>query len=224
MESSAQKNAFLSYEADAWFERNMAYLDKYSVADDNVVSLLKKYRLQPQHVLEIGCSAGYRLDGISKQFKGTLVSGIEPSTKAIEAGRKKFPAVTFVQGTADNLQEFMTGSMDVVIVGFVFYVIDRNIIFKVIAEIDRVLTNGGILVIVDFFAESALKNAYLHIKDFSAYSFKQNYEEIFTASMMYYLLDKCTLNHNNRQPDATEDYFNKYSITMLKKDTLASYK
>lgn len=224
MENSQQKNAFLSYEADAWFERNKEVLLNYSSDKDGVVNLIKEYGLKPKFLLEIGCSAGYRLNGIKKIIKNCDVFGIEPSQKAIEYGKKHFKAVNFDQGTVDNLKIYKNESMDLIIVGFVFYVIDRNTLFKAVAEIDRVLKNNGILIIVDFFSETPLKNEYQHIQDFKAYSFKQNYDEIFTSSKLYYLIDKSTLNHDNRLLDASEDYFNKYSITLLKKDINASYK
>ena len=150
--------------------------------------------------------------------------GIEPSKKAIEYGRKHFVQVEFQHGTADNLEMYADESMDVIIVGFVFYVIDRKIILKVVSEIDRVLRNGGVLIIVDFFSATSLKNTYQHIPDFKAYSFKQNYDEIFTASKLYYLFDKSTLNHNTKTFDSSDDYFNKYSVYLLKKDINASYK
>lgn len=111
------------------------------------------------------------------------------------------------------------------IVGFVFYVIDRSILPKVISEIDRVLRNGGILIIVvDFFSESSLKNVYYQIKDFKAFSFKQNYDEVFTSSKLYYLLDRSTWNHSEKVLDATDNYYDKYIISLLKKDINASYK
>jgi ubiquinone/menaquinone biosynthesis C-methylase UbiE len=224
MESNYQKDAFITYEANAWFERNKESWLNYSSDKDKVVTLLKDYGLKPGSLLEIGCSAGYRLNGIKRLYQDCNVYGIEPSEKAIEYGRKNFLEVNFEKGTADNLSNYKNESMDVVIVGFVFYVIDRNIVFKVAAEIDRVLKNGGVLIIVDFFSETSLKNVYQHIKNFSAYSFKQNYDEIFTASRLYYLLDKSTYNHNTKTLDASEDYFNKYSISLLKKDINASYK
>lgn len=224
MKGSLQKDAFTTYEADAWFSRNQDYLKKYSVQNDKVVSLLTGYNLLPGNVLEIGCSAGHRLNGIKSLHKDCNVYGIEPSKKAIEYGQQNFPTINLCEGTADDLSAYGNESMDVIIVGFVFYVIDRNIVFKVISEIDRVLKNGGALIIVDFFSETSLKNEYQHIKDFRAYSFKQNYDEIFTSSKLYYLLDKSTLNHDTKSLDASNDYFNKYSISMLKKDINASYK
>ncbi len=224
MESNAQKNAFIQYEADSWFERNKDYLANYKPETDKVIDLIKKYELKPSSVLEIGCSGGYRLNGVHTTFSNCKAHGIEPSQKAIDFGKKKFPNIHFTQGTADNLSMYADNSMDIVIVGFVFYVIDRQIIFKVISEIDRVLKNGGQLIIIDFFSEAALKTQYEYIKDFSAYSFKQNYDEIFTASKLYYLLDKSTIDHTSKEYNASNDYYNKYSISMLKKDIIASYK
>jgi len=224
MNKIKQKEAFIDYEADAWFNRNKSVLLNYTKERDRVLSLIKEYNLAPKNVLEIGCSAGYRLNAIKTSFEGCSVFGIEPSKEAINYGKQQYPGVNFINGTADDLSSMEDESMDVVVVGFVFYVIDRNIFFKVVAEIDRVLKNGGILIIVDFFSETALKNVYQHIKDFSAFSFKQNYDEVFTASKLYYLLDKSTWNHSEKVLDATDNYHDKYSVTLLKKDISASYK
>lgn len=224
MQNNSQKGAFVQYEADSWFDRNKEYLSRYTAENDKVIDLIKKYNFDPSSVLEVGCSGGYRLNGIQGVLPKCHVFGIEPSQKAIDYGKSNFPKINFTQGTADDLSKYADASMDVVIVGFVFYVIDRQMIFKVVSEIDRVLKNGGQLIIVDFFSETALKTQYEHIKNFSAYSFKQNYDEIFTASKMYYLLDKSTLDHNTKEYNASDDYYNKYSISMLKKDLIASYK
>ena len=224
MSSKRQKEAFIEYEADAWFDRNKAYMLNYSKDKDRVISLIEEYHLEPGNVLEVGCSAGYRLNAIKETFKNSSVFGIEPSKEAIKYGEGHYTSINFVHGTADNLVDFADESMDIVIVGFVFYVIDRNIFFKTVSEIDRVLKNGGILIIVDFFSETALKNVYQHIKDFSAFSFKQNYDEIFTASKLYYLLDKSTWNHSEKVLDATDNYYDKYSVSLLKKDVSASYR
>lgn len=37
-------------------------------------------------------------------------------------------------------------------------------------------------------------------------------------------MDKSTLSHDSKTLDATEDFFNKYSISLLKKDTNASFR
>ena len=39
MENRLQKNAFIGHEADAWFDRNKEYLNKYSAKEDKVINL-----------------------------------------------------------------------------------------------------------------------------------------------------------------------------------------
>jgi len=219
-----QRDAFLQYEADAWFNRNKEVWLNYSKDNDPVINLVKDYGLNPENVLEIACSAGYRLNAVKSLFRDCSVFGLEPSQEAIKYGQEHFPGVNFTRGTADDLTSFEDGSMDIVIVGFVLYVIDRSTFFKVVSEIDRVLRNGGILIIIDFFSETVLKNVYQHISEFTAFSFKQNYDEVFTASKLYYLLDKSTRNHSEKKLDASENYYDKYSVSLLKKDISASYK
>jgi SAM-dependent methyltransferase len=224
MQGSVQKRAFEVYEADAWFERNLEYIKGFDASKDRIIGVLEEYGVTGGRVLEVGCSAGHRLNGLRDRLPACKVFGIEPSVKAVEYGREHYKDIDIRNGTGDDLKSFESGSMDVVIVGFVFYVVDREMLFRVMAEVDRVLKNGGLLVISDFFTEVPRKNEYSHIKDVPAYSFKQSYEEIFTSSRMYLLLDKCTLNHLTKQPDASNDYYNKYTITLLKRDVLASYK
>ena len=81
-----QKNSFLSYEANAWFERNFEVISNYNPDDDRVVDLFKKYNFDKQSILEIGSSAGYRLNALKNLIPNTNVYGIEPSQKAIEYG------------------------------------------------------------------------------------------------------------------------------------------
>jgi ubiquinone/menaquinone biosynthesis C-methylase UbiE len=224
MDNKKQKDAFLEYEADAWFNRNKAVWLNYSKDSDPVINLIKDYNLNPKNVLEVACSAGYRLNAVKSLFRDCKVFGLEPSKEAIKYGQEHFQDVNFTRGTADDLTNFEDGSMDIVIVGFVLYVIDRSIFFKVVSEIDRVLRNGGTLIIIDFFSETVLKNVYQHISEFTAFSFKQNYDEVFTASRLYYLLDKSTRNHSEKKLDASENYYDKYCVSLLKKDISASYK
>jgi ubiquinone/menaquinone biosynthesis C-methylase UbiE len=221
MKSKTQKEAFLHYEADNYFNRNRGV--SYVPEKDVVIKLLKEYNYTPQRVLEIGCNTGYRLEAIRDQF-GSFVAGIEPSQEAIDKGKEQYPEIQFVRGTADDLSTFSNGTFDLIVIGFVLYVVDREMLLKSIAETDRVLKDGGTLMIIDFFTERPIRNAYQHIQEIEAYAYKQNYDEIFTATQMYQLLDKRSLSHINKGYDATGDYYNKYSITTLRKDLQAAYK
>jgi ubiquinone/menaquinone biosynthesis C-methylase UbiE len=224
MQTDSQKKAFISYEADNWFKRNFEALKKYDAKEDKIISLLKSYNIAPKNVLEIGCSAGYRLDGMRKTFSTGKVVGIEPSNTAIAYGKQNYPEVEFHQGTADDMSCFKDASFDVLIVGFVFYVVDRSLLLRTIAEIDRVLQDNGILIIIDFFTEASVRRNYAHISEFPAFTFKDKYDEIFTATHLYHLLNKSSYNHESLQPDAADDFQNLYTISLLKKSLNAAYK
>ena len=219
-----QKDSFLNYEANAWFDRNFEVITNYNPNEDRVIDLFKKYNFDKQSILEIGSSAGYRLNALKDLIPNSNVFGIEPSQKAIEFGKKNYKEVNLTHGTADNMSMYEDSSFDVVIVGFVFYVIDRGILFKVVSEIDRVLKNNGVIIIIDFFSEASLKNSYHHIDEFQAYSYKQNYDDIFIASKLYYVLDKSSYSHETKQLDSSNNYSDKYGIALLKKDINSSYK
>lgn len=224
LDAIKQKQAFLNFEADAWFERNKEYLAKYSSEKDEVVKLINLYNISPTKIVEIGCSAGHRLNGLKQLFPQAEICGVEPSKKAIEHGQSIYKNITYINSTADNLEKIEDESVDVLIVGFMMYVIDRSILLKVVSEFNRVLKNGGVLIIVDFFSEVPNKKEYQHIKEFTAYSFKQNYEEIFSATKLYFLIHKSTFSHTTGKHDASNDFYNNYSISMLKKDINAGYR
>ena len=220
---SYQKEVFLKNEANSWFFRNKDYIDNFDSKTDHVISLIKKYNLKPNWVLEIGCSAGYRLNGLKESFPNSKFFGVDPSSEAEKYCNKNFPTINFKKGTADDLSHLSSESIDLLIVGFVFYVVDRNILFKVISEIDRVLKNNGELIILDFFSEIPTKNKYSHITEIEAFSHKQNYDEIFTSSKLYCKIDKSTLNHNDKKFNSSNDYANNISVSLLKKNYSSCY-
>lgn len=224
--NNLQKEAFLEFEANKWFERNIEAINNFNKNHDVVCNLVKKYSLTVQNVLEIGSSSGHRLNGLQEILGDDCkYYGIDPSKKAVDFGSEKFKNLNLKLGTADNLNTFENESIDLVIVGFVFYVIDRQLLLKVVSEIDRVLTRNGLLIIVDFFSEIPKKINYHHIKDFEVYSFKQNYHDIFISTKMYSLIDFNTASHslNKFLPDLL-DYNELYTCALLKKNINDGYK
>ena len=224
--NNLQKDAFLNFEADQWFNRNIEAINNFNSSEDVVCQLVKKYSLAPNNILEIGSSSGHRLNGLNEILgDGSHFYGIDPSQKAIEFGSKKFKNINLITGTADNLGMFESNSIDLVIVGFVLYVVDRNLLLKVISEIDRVLSKNGKLIIVDFFSEIPKKNAYHHIHDFEAFSYKQNYQEIFLSTKMYCLIDFITQAHSvNESLPNLLDYNELFTCSLLKKNVDVGYK
>ena len=98
-------------------------------------------------MLDIGCSAGHQLARLVKESAEGY--GIDPSEKAIWAGKNKYSNLNLQRGVA-HILDFDEEFFDIVYLTFVFHWIDRSYLLKTVAEIDRVLRNGGRLIIADF--------------------------------------------------------------------------
>src|SRR5690606_23179968 len=99
----------------------------------------------------------------------------------------------------------------------------RELLFKSISEIDRVLKNYGNLIIIDFFDYKTFKSNYHHIHEKNFFSFKQPYHEAFTASKIYHLIAKDSVNHQNMLFDESSKFNDLVSISLLKKQLFAAY-
>lgn len=192
---SDQDQIFAAFEGDKWFERNKNALERFDPEADFPLKLMQLYRLRPRSVLEIGASNGFRLAAISDRY-GSRVVAVEPSVKAILDGKARFPCVEFVRGGAQAipLQEFF----DLIIVNFVFHWIDRANLLRSVAEIDRLLLDGGFLIIGDFYPLNLIKVQYHHLAEQEVYTYKQNYAAVFVASGLYHPAGLITGDHSAR--------------------------
>lgn len=200
MTSSLQRDIFLAGEADQWFERNKAVLD--SNRGDPVADALKIIGVKPKRVLEIGCANGWRLSRLRQAFTAECV-GIDPSSRAIEQGLKEFAGIDLRVGAADRIP-FAAREFDLVIFGFCFYLIDPDLHFQCVAEADRVLCDGGVLVISDFLTPFPYHNNYSHLD--GVRSHKLEFSRYFLAHPGYNLIHR-TLNHAQSElmnPDRRE--------------------
>lgn len=187
-----QDQIFLKKEGDGWFKRNLNVLgDSFDVPS----YLIELYNLKPKKVLEIGCSNGWRLAKIGDK-SGAECFGLEPSLKAIKDGQRKYPKIKFKRGLASLLP--FKEKFDLVIINFVLHWVDRGSLLKTIAEIDRVLSKNGFLIIGDFLPDYPVRNHYHHLPKQKVYTYKQDYAEIFTSSRLYGLVAKTIFNHGNK--------------------------
>ncbi len=137
-----QSDAFLVREGNAWLTRNEPRLGER----DLVSGTIEQLKITPRMVLEVGCSNGWRLARLRRRY-GCRVFGIEPSAKAISAAVPDIEKI--VQGTAEKLP-WTVAFFDLVIYGFCLYLSDPEDWFRIVVEGDRVLRNGGFLIIHDF--------------------------------------------------------------------------
>lgn len=150
-----QKDVFFHSEGKAWLARNRS---KITSANDPVLDALEQYKIIPAKVLEVGCANGWRLDALKKKY-GCAVEGIEPGQS-----EKADSLVPVQYGTADDLISWRGETFDLVIYGFCLYLCDPEDYFHIVAEGDRVLKDGGHLVVYDFCSELPYKIPYKHKK------------------------------------------------------------
>lgn len=174
-----QKHEFLHGEGDRWYERNADALK--NKINDPVISSIERIGARPRRILEIGCSNGWRLAHFAKS--GAECFGVEPSEKAVaESGNPNI----FV-GTADTLP-FPDTKFDLVIFGFCLYLVDPVLHFRCIAEGDRVLSDSGMVAILDFITPKHYFNDYSHLDGIRSH--KMEFSKFFLASPAYSLIHR----------------------------------
>jgi len=209
-----QDNVFLESEGDRWFARNRAVLGGFDPGADLPLRLLSLYDLRPGRVLEIGAANGFRLTEIQRRT-GSGAVAVEPSTHAIDNGRKAFPSIQFVRGTAHSIP--LEENFDLVIVNFVFHWIDRSNLLRSVAEIDRLVRDDGWLIIGDFYPANRLRVRYHHLEEQKLFTFKQNYAETFLASGLYHSVASLTADHAAKKLEATVGESERIGVWLLQK-------
>lgn len=113
-------------------------------------------------ILEVGCSTGFRLEKSRVEF-GAKCFGVEASAEAVNEGRESFPQLTLVNGVApDVLTQWADETFDVVTLGHLLYLLPRESLFALAAQVDRLLRPGGHLLVEDFFSTSPSSSDYRH--------------------------------------------------------------
>jgi SAM-dependent methyltransferase len=219
MSDATQKTAFLEQgEADAWFSRNQAQLAAPSVLRSEVVQRIASHlSCQPSRVLEIGCGQGGNLVEL-RRLAPIQGCGIEPSALAVEQSRVH-PGIDVRCGTSDALP-WPDGHFDLAWFGFCLYLVDRPLLFRSVAEADRVLRDGGLLAIVDFDPDAPCRRSYHHRP--GLWSYKMDYAALFLANPAYRLVEKISLSH--AEPRWVNDPQERLSLSILCKDTEHAYR
>lgn len=177
-----QKDIFLESEGNAWFKRNTnaVGLRKLPESDSLLAEILRlPLPKKGTKILEIGCGDGTRLSWLRENC-GFDCHGVEPSVQAVEMARGK--GIEAHQGTADHLP-FEDKTFDVVMFGFCLYLCDREDLFRIAYEADRVLKNPGWLLIFDFYSSTPMKREYHHRS--GLFSHKMDYRTLFTWNPWY---------------------------------------
>jgi SAM-dependent methyltransferase len=208
-----QGEVFARYECDRWFGRNKAALDGLDLREDFPLKIMELYRLKPQRVLEIGAANGYRLAAIAERT-GAETVGVELSAAAVRDGKARFPQVEFVQAAAHAIP--LEKPFDLVIVNGLFYIVDRALLLRSMAEIDRLTAEGGFLILGDFLPAGLLKVRYQHVEG-EIYSYKQDYSAAFTATGLYHSVSLLTASYQSRRLDPAAGENDRFCVSLLRK-------
>ena len=177
-----QKDVFLESEGNAWLERNTGGAATAIAEADPLLVEILNLRPPPgraSRVLEIGCADGARLQRLAGTF-GCACYGLEPSARAVEIARAR--GIEARQGTAEQLP-YADHSFEIVIFGFCLYLCDREDLFRIACEADRVLQSPGWLLIHDFYSPAPSKREYHHRA--GLFSHKMDYRTLFTWHPAY---------------------------------------
>jgi SAM-dependent methyltransferase len=209
----SQSEVFAGSECDRWFARNKSALERIDLSNDFPLKVMELYRLRPRRVLEIAAANGYRLAAIVRSTGAEAVA-VELSAEAVSDGKTKFPEVEFVHAAAHAIP--LEKPFDLVIVNGLFYIVDRTQLLRSIAEIDRLVADGGFLILGDFLPTSLLKMRYHHVEG-EIYSYKQDYSAAFLASGLYHPVSLLTGDSQTRDlnPEAREN--DRFCVWLLRK-------
>jgi ubiquinone/menaquinone biosynthesis C-methylase UbiE len=219
-EPSDQRQTFLAGEANAYHQRNHETTRELSHGRRQLIGWCEPLADRITDVLEIGSGSGDQLKFLCDAI-GAKGYGVDPSEQATNEWKNRSDVATNISlsvGTSDSL-DFPDDSFDLVVLGFFLYLVDRNLLFKTIAEVDRVLKNGGFVAIQDFDSSKPYYNQYLHNDGIKSY--KNDYTGIFTASHHYHLVHKMNLSPTDASFNTDAD--KRIAISLLYKQELDIY-
>ena len=213
-----QSEIFLRSEGDGFYRRNHRGFTELETRaqDDQIVQCVKTLALNPKRILEIGFSNGWRLDLMRREF-GAECFGIDPSGEAVSQGRATYPEVILSTGTAERLP-YEADSFELVVFGFCLYLCDRQDLFRIAAESDRVLADSGCLIILDFHPPLPYRNRYKHVD--GLYCYKMDYAAMFLWNPAYEMISRLVFadrGSDRSNPDA------RLSVAALRKDLTHAY-
>jgi SAM-dependent methyltransferase len=218
-----QEKAFIEKEADAWFDRNFATPPTAVGEDDPLLRALREVPLPPSgSMLDVGGGPGHLSAGFLRGHPTWSCRVVEPSTRAIAAGRAAFPALEFVAGSVAGKTSLAEKPTDLVIVSGVLSWVDRRLLSLAVANLDGALADGGLLAIADFDAPYLRANPYHHRPGLHTY--KQDYASIFSSLGTYHCLYRRSQTlEGHTSSDSGDAYDRQWVVTVLRKDLRGRY-
>lgn len=212
---TTQKEIFLEKEADAWLARNRAALAGFDPGQDAVIRHLRPHLRPGMAVAEVGCALAGRAAALAA-ITGGPGYGVDPSPQAVGEAAALHPQLGFAQATADALP-WDDNSVDVLVYGFCLYLCDRADLFRIAAEGDRVLREGGLLAVLDFVPPFPYRNTYSHQP--GVHSYKMDHARLWTWHPAWVEISREIFDHGARSAPGTSTFApdERIGVSILKK-------
>lgn len=212
-----QDDIFAAGEADNWFRRNRDHL---GVHGDPLTDLVVAAGLQPRSVIEVGAANGYRVAALRERF-GCRAVAVDLSEEAVADGRARHPEVEFHVGRIDAVP--VADAFDLVVVSFVLHWVDRHVLLRAVAEVDRLVADGGHLALADFLPDANVRVRYGHLPDDDVWTYKQDYPALFVASGLYRIVGSVAGAHGGPVPADDVPSNERVGMALLRKDAVGNY-
>ncbi len=212
-----QDDIFARGEADRWFERNR---ERLGSTPDTLTDLVRSAGITPRSIIELGAANGYRVAGLARTF-GCRAMAVDLSAEAIADGRRRYPEVEFLHAPITGVPT--VDCFDLVIVNFVLHWIDRRNLMRSVAEIDRLVADGGCLALGDFLPDNRTRTVYGHLPPGEVWTYKQDYPSVFCASGLYRVLAAAAGGHGTQVPSPGVPAGERVGFSLLEKSLQACY-
>jgi cyclopropane fatty-acyl-phospholipid synthase-like methyltransferase len=206
-----QDNYYFDKEANDFFDRNQYDFSKLPEKKQHLVdkfySQLRNFKID--NILEIGCHIGDLLNYSVNLLNSEKGYGIEPSSKAVLEGKKRFPKCNLINSIAcDDTAFSEIPKCDLAIVNDVFCWVSRETILKTIANIDLHIKDEGHLIIRDFYPNSNVRNKNKHIIDQDVYCHKivGSHVDLFLKTGNYQLISSSVFTDSDFNLSKTKEF------------------
>ena len=219
---TTQEEKFIVKEGDAWFERNKPGQLKPITKEHNIIKGMISSNLpNAGSLIDLGGGVGSVAAGIMKFFPGWEATVLEPSRKAINAGKNAFPKINYNCGSLTKEADLPNKEFDLAIISMVFSWIDRSLLSRAISNIDNLIKPGGHIIIQDFYTPIPKANKYHY--DEEMYTFKQDYSLPFKALNIYSEIYSKAEETDHTQFDENDLYDTWLVTSILLKDLKGRY-
>lgn len=170
-----------------WWRYN-PYMDaQYQIPIDVLASQLPPVKGEDREVLDVGCGDGVTAFRLTKA--GYRVAGVDPERLALdfaveEFARRGAAAPEFQEGSCDKLP-FDDGRFDAVLGLELIEHLDTGVTHAFLAEANRVLKPGGVLVVTTPHKQTPELRSPYHTHEYQATELRELLETTFTDVSVY---------------------------------------